>query len=296
MRIINSKFIFGVPANLFPQHKMDSSSATTNTTAFLHLNDDCLREVFGYLFVSDLAAVADVCNRLRHVARLHFLSSVSKYGQMEVSIPYRNDETEEEKINTLRSSARIFRNFATSIRSIHLKRPNCQSIPLRNNDHRIIEILCRYCGGALTTLKLHHVYSLGQVFVGTNFNFENLETLYLSAVDVQADENRLDISKMIQFIKACPKLRFIHSSGPYSGDISLIRRPQLKVDVGQYIEMVEIARRRSTHLKIACEYSISVPRILGLSETSKRTRNVKLTIHCAGGFRKRLRRHFTNSE
>lgn len=87
---------------------MDSSSATMNATALLDLNDDCLRDVFEYLSISDLAAVADVCSRLRHVARLHFLASVSKYGRMEVSILYRNEATEEEAINT---NFPKFRNF-----------------------------------------------------------------------------------------------------------------------------------------------------------------------------------------
>lgn len=103
-----------------------------------------------------------------------------------------------------RPSTRIFRNFATSIRCIHLKRSNPPCDSVRNYDHRIIEMLCRCCRGTLNTLKLCHVYSLGPTFVGKDSNFENLETLYLGPLySIEEDARRVDLdSGHIQFAPA----------------------------------------------------------------------------------------------
>lgn len=71
----------------------------------------------------------------------------------------------------------------------------------------------------------------------------------------------VDISNLLQLIKDCPKLQLIHCSGPIRNDpISIIEkhnfrfcfqyRSRFKVDVDQYIDMVEIARHRSTHLNL----------------------------------------------
>lgn len=82
-----------------------SPQSIGSTTAILDMDDDCLREVFGFLEPNDLSVVADVCSRFRENATE---SARPKIGYLMLS-----------EDSTLTNYSQL-RNFAASVEVLDL--------------------------------------------------------------------------------------------------------------------------------------------------------------------------------
>lgn len=127
---------------------MDSSPASAKITNITHLNDDCLREVFRVLDLSDLCTVADVCNRFRRIAQETFKASNNRH--LKLHAVCRNDEDQEMRLQRITNLLRHFGAFVESMDANGSHRYGLHQI----NDNRIVEEISRYCSSSLTKLKL----------------------------------------------------------------------------------------------------------------------------------------------
>lgn len=132
--------------------RLDSPPASASTTTVLHLNDDCLLEVFKYLNLQDLCSVADVCCRFRKNAQDQFSYSDFKH------IGFRNDfyqssETDDQK---LVQTSRVLRNFGAYIKSVYnVNGGGDYFTEYRSKYHmRTIELMSLHCSESLIELDL----------------------------------------------------------------------------------------------------------------------------------------------
>lgn len=126
---------------------MDSSSnATVVTTTLTDLNDDCLLELFKYLGLSDLCAVADVCSRFRQNSTIAFVHSKHKRFNLPTSIHRDGDSREQ----TLMKFSRMLNLFGDSMDAFvadadnDLFKCNCEKNLQSNYSRKFVELLIYY--------------------------------------------------------------------------------------------------------------------------------------------------------
>lgn len=131
---------------------MDSTFATTEATSILVLNDDCLLEVFKYLDLLNLSAVADVCRRFRQNARNSF--QYSKINKLHLYDIVNDDDAVHQFILKTSKVLRLFGEFITKF----FESGSCSRSKHWNEEskaicHRkIFELILQYCSGTLITL------------------------------------------------------------------------------------------------------------------------------------------------
>lgn len=121
-----------------------------STTTILHLNDDCMIEVFKHLNLHDLCSVADVCFRFRQNAQAQFSYSEFKY------LGFRNDfihssETAKQK---LLGTSQVLRNFGAFARSIYNVNGYCFRNCRSEYHIRTFELISGHCSASLIELHL----------------------------------------------------------------------------------------------------------------------------------------------
>lgn len=107
---------------------------------FMHLNDDCIFEIFNHLQLNELTAVSSSCSRLKYLAQQHF------------ALKYKN------KLCTLSGSGmeigRCLQTFGSQMTSLCLKRPMERAGHLIN-DRRFLSLLYGYCDSLLRLELIH---------------------------------------------------------------------------------------------------------------------------------------------
>lgn len=112
-------------------------------TPVLWLNDDCLEKVFGFLSEEDLCSVADTCKRFKYSAQSEFQLHRSH-------ITFENHFGPENSFpNTTIMLPNMLRNFGAFMKAIWIYKPV--------HFDRLVEMIARYCGPALTSLRLIEV-------------------------------------------------------------------------------------------------------------------------------------------
>lgn len=107
-------------------HQVIKMEASGTPTVILDLNDDCLREVFAFLYVDALAAVANACARFRAIAAQ---SAELKFAKITLS-----DYSPVNDYSQLR-------NFGALVESVVVDGADLQK--------RFIELLVQYCGNSV---------------------------------------------------------------------------------------------------------------------------------------------------
>lgn len=138
--------------------KIDSpSTSSDDAITVLCLNDDCLLEVFKWLDLPELCAVADTCSRFRQYAEAYFGHSKKKNLLLPDDILGDADSINQALLKT----SRALRHFGKYIVNFSEKMNNrmCGLYNRANNKSRlmyrrkIIELLNQYCSGHLIELK-----------------------------------------------------------------------------------------------------------------------------------------------
>lgn len=126
---------------------MDSSSNSTGvSTTLTDLNDDCLLELFKYLGLSDLCAVADVCSRFRQNSTIAFVHSKHKRFNLPTSIHRDGDSREQ----ILMKFSRMLHLFGDSMdvfvadEDNEVFKCNCGKKLQSNYSRKFVELLIHY--------------------------------------------------------------------------------------------------------------------------------------------------------
>lgn len=240
---------------------MDALAAMLNIKQILDLNDDCLREIFEILALSDLCAISDVCTRFRCIAQEHFRHS---YGEkLELHQINRDSDTDWQNLKRLSQFLRNFGGFITSI-------DGNRYCPYHYNNgrfgNRIPELVACYCSETLTELRLRglgfssHTFAFArsisklkqlkilqlatiwidlEVLMEIIKNLTELTELYLNHIPI-----KLNTEKLLELIRNTPKLEFFQYNQR--------KRKPTWVTVDTYQNVLEIVKRHRvrTHLKI----------------------------------------------
>lgn len=152
-----------------------TAPSSTSATIMTDLNDYCLQEVFKYLELTDLCAVADVCYRFRQNAKCHFASpkfkndvfvvwihstgsgiSLEEHGHKPDSLRIMHLENIPVGEILLRIS-RFLRNFGMLIRFAKIHENKCQWV------QKIFHLISLYCSGTLIGLEIWHSDITGEI-------------------------------------------------------------------------------------------------------------------------------------
>lgn len=175
MEIFTTSAEIKMPRRVLMRSLIDRSITSIGQTTptndnILKINDHCLRKVFGYLELSDLAAVADVCSRFKQNAQAHF--ATSKHTDLLLSI---GDAKPSEKFLQISREMRNFGAFAKSISVFGL----CGIIDLKLHPTVIaaINMIRKYCTEKLTKLALYCVRISARIIRMLRPLFHNLKEL-----------------------------------------------------------------------------------------------------------------------
>lgn len=116
-----------------------NSASIENTITMLALNDDCLLEVFQYLDLLELSAVADVCERFRQSAQDSFARSKKDKLDFYHDI-YRPRDTFKK---ILLKTSRVLRNFGHFIAKLNVN-GNLSILQLPEDQRKLFELFVRY--------------------------------------------------------------------------------------------------------------------------------------------------------
>lgn len=247
----------------------------------LNLNDDCLREVFGALELSDLCSVADVCHRFRRIAVEAF--KVSNYKKLEL---HALCCIEEEPIKRLQRIEKVLRHFGGFVESMDANGTHQYGLH-QINDNRIVELISSYCSASLTKLKLdnfvtepngsHGRYILRRGRVNANHfvrlisKLKKLKTLWLgsvwglSATDITNickhlkqltdlhltyDAHRLNAKDLFNLIENAENLEIFRYS-----EIFLFLFERLAIDVDTFKKLVLIVKSRRQKKPLTIDFS-----------------------------------------
>lgn len=161
----------------------DSPPASASTTTVLHLNDDCLLEVFKFLNLQDLCSVADVCYRFRKNAQDQFSYSDFKHLGFRNDF-YQSSETDDKK---LLQKPRVLRNFGAYIKTIY----NVNGGDDYSREHRLkyhmrtIELMSLHCSESLIGLDFvnyNMTIAIGIILQPVLANLRNLTLRGVSSV------------------------------------------------------------------------------------------------------------------
>lgn len=209
-------------------------SSALRSTNILDLDEDCLRESFEYLDLSELAAVADVCTRFKHIAQTHF--QTLKYKRINALRIY------EEK--GMLGVSKVLRNFGAYILSI-----DCDYFPRVESrvidpqkwlfvEREFIKLACRYCIGTLQELKRSTGYlddDLAQMMLPLMSQLKKLKLILCDShghcLKLLPQLNNLKLEELIlhvfdsefifidKLLQKCPDLKKVamQFNGTYSG-------------------------------------------------------------------------------
>lgn len=226
----------------------------------LDLNDDCLREVFDVMELSDLAIVADVCDRFRSIAQALF--KASKVKDLTFNMPIENETI----IEKLERASGLLRNFGLYAESIEVHGSRMSSgRKSQAYEDRILQLISRHCGGNITKLQLHEIMDPHK-FVESIPKYEKLKILRLDCVcciylsDIlRVCKNLKELTELyfvcdmrtsnvteaeiLELVQSAPKLRSFQYR--ITSRIACERpRPHFSIEVKTYKELVKIVRRR----------------------------------------------------
>lgn len=261
---------------------MDSTSASS--TSILDLNDDCLREVFGELELSDLCTTADVCTRFRLIAQESF--KASDHRKLKLNALCRNDDNQQ---NRLHQIAKFLRHFGAFVESMDANGSHNYGLH-QINDNRIVELISRYCSASLTKLKLdnfvtepngshgryilnHRGRSSANRFVYCISQLKQLKTLWLGSVwglstaditnickhlrqlnelHLTYDAHRLTARDLFNLIENAENLEIFRYS-----EIFLFLFERLAINVDTFEKLVHIVRSRRQPKSLTIDFSRS---------------------------------------
>lgn len=252
-----------------------------NTFNILDLNDDCLREVFGALELSDLCSVADVSLRFRRIALDAF--KVSNYKKLDL---HALCCVEEEPAKRLQRIERVVCHFGAFVESMDANGTHQGGLH-QINDNRIVELISRYCSTSLTKLKLdnfvtepngsHGRYILRRGRVNANHfvhlisKLKKLKTLWLgsvwglSATDISTickhlnqltdlhltyDAHRLNAEDLFNLIENAENLEIFRYSESF-----LFLFERLAINVDTFEKLVQIVRNRRQKTPLTIDFS-----------------------------------------
>lgn len=179
------------------------SSQSTNVATILILNDDCLCEVFGYLDLMDLCAVADVCKRFKSNAGNSIRYSRKKYLSLTDDIGCESDSP----CQFMTKVAKVFRRFGPIFKSVDGHKM-CKKYESWNEEtkglcrYRTVELIAEYCSGTLCGLAFSDIDLTGRLLCLMAPLLWRLQTLGL--FDVKIGEDFVSILPYM-----APKLRVL---------------------------------------------------------------------------------------
>lgn len=145
----------------YPFDVLTRPTPSNDATVILCLNDDCLLEVFKWLNLIDLCAVADTCSRFRENAKICF--EFSKKNNLILPDDIVGDSFSVNENEAILNTARVLRNFGKNI--IEYKEKTTTNNRIRSNNNsastawrlvfrrKIIKLLNQYCRGNLIELQ-----------------------------------------------------------------------------------------------------------------------------------------------
>lgn len=136
---------------------MGSSFEPGGTTTILDLNDDCLLEVFEYVELDDLCALADVCHRFRHNSQRRFIAAQNDGTNMaQRFLTYYLSENFRKK--DFLALSKVFRNFGPYIKSLNMEQQRWHWLWRDSYESRkVSDLLNRYCySGSLIKLRMFY--------------------------------------------------------------------------------------------------------------------------------------------
>lgn len=217
--IINGKKVSVKAAHAKHQPKVDdlmlNASASTDLwrprpSLILHtLNDHCILEIFKFLPLRDLCAVADVCASFRKNAKTAFSTRfanindemIMNEGNQKLQFKSKGSHSIIQSRITMKMLLNLFRNFGQSMKSIDLHR---EKFGKELNDLPL-ELIGSNCSGAesaLKALKLHNFSIKGQLIRKLQPVFAQLDNLHMKSILI----NR-NISKLLSVCQQLTKLK-----------------------------------------------------------------------------------------
>lgn len=133
---------------------MESTSTSTgSTTTLSDLNDDCLLELFKYLDLSDLCAVADVCSRFRQNSTIAYVHSKYKRFHLPASI-HRDGDSQQQILSKFSKVLHLFgRSMNAFVADIKIFKCNCGKKLRPNYSQNFFEMLIHYCRAIFNGFK-----------------------------------------------------------------------------------------------------------------------------------------------
>lgn len=164
-----------------PSSLMEPSVITTNPASpfFMHLNDDCLIQILSPFSIIDLCSVSETCVRLQEVAGYVFSR---KFKKSYIALNGFN----------LCDTKRILVQFGSLINNLALR--NSENIDQK------LDLLVKYCGPTLQTVKLY------QIYVNPTLALK-LQTLFTNSKKIIFGINyRIGVTNPVNIFAKCKRL------------------------------------------------------------------------------------------
>lgn len=133
---------------------MESVSNSTGATTFLaDLNDDCLIELFKYLDLSDLCALADVSSRFRQNSKIAYVHSKHKRFSLPTSI-HRDGDSREQILSKFSKVLHLFGgSMDVFVADTENFKCNCGKNLQINYSQKFVEMVIHYCRAILNGFR-----------------------------------------------------------------------------------------------------------------------------------------------
>lgn len=179
-----------VPGLLLKREIVTTKSSLTKE---LHdLNDYCLMELFDYLNVIDLGAMAQTCVRFQYIAQNVFRT---KHGKLDFDDVVLIKTDDSQMPLTLYKTRNILKSFGQYINTINI---SAQQF-LTKDKGRITDMVLRFCPN-LQSLRLHAFFFTRTNLIAFNNLFSKLTDLTLDECDIAGD------SRMQRLMEKCKNL------------------------------------------------------------------------------------------
>lgn len=186
----------------YDDNKLPTESTNINGTNFLHLNEDCLLEIFAVksLSLMDLCSLADTCTRFQQIVQRVFPRGLSieiqltgyRVGASRKYLPIENRPPQDVR--------NIFKNYASflsevSIASSLIRTSRSSEHPLRF----VLNLVTEYCGDDLASLKIKYLNIPADLSVELKPIFKRLQILELTLVSIEGDRTLFaDLNSLIE--------------------------------------------------------------------------------------------------
>lgn len=240
-------------------------------TTILDLNEDCLREVFEVMELSDLAAVADVCSRFRSIAQAHFKALRVKH------LVFTELRENDAIIEEFERASGLLRNFGAYAESIEVH-GNGHSF-VRNAAvyvERLQQLIIRHCGENITKIQLRHIgFEHSDRFMASIPTFKKLKTLLFAYV---RDIRFADILMVCKNLKELTELHFV-GSGVFVTEAEILKLVQFAPKLREF-QFLAIACKSTYSTYPGTFFCMKVKTYKKLVQIVKRRRkNTPLTIY-----------------